>query len=91
MQLNEVRDDWRKKPSYYKTLTKGPGTVYCMGILGGKRCGKLLHQEISGVGMAYVCRNGVCYKEGDVDCDNWMCFDCHEMFLGGGRKRSRRG
>lgn len=91
MQLNEVRDEWRKRPSYHNNLRKGPGTVTCMGIVNGRRCGKMIHQEIVGVGMAYVCRNGVFYKEMDVDCNNWMCFDCNLMFSGGGRKRSRRG
>jgi hypothetical protein len=90
MHLNEVRDDWRKKRSYFEQLRIGPGTKNCMGVVDGIRCGKMIHTEISGVGVAYVCRNGMCYKEEDVECDNWMCFDCNLMASGGGRKRSRR-
>jgi hypothetical protein len=78
MQLNEVRDDWRKKKSYYERLEKGPGTKTCMGMIAGIRCNKMIHTEIGKCGVAYVCRNGMCYKEEDVECDNWMCFDCKE-------------
>jgi hypothetical protein len=91
MQLNEVRDDWRKKKSYYEWLEKGPGTKTCMGMIAGIRCNKMIHTEIGKCGVAYVCRNGMCYKEEDVECDNWMCFDCNLVIAGGGRKRSRRG
>ena len=91
MHLNEVRDDWRKKPSYYEHLRKGPGTKSCMGFVDGKRCGKMIHQVIGSIGMAYVCRNGMCYKEEDVECSNWMCFECNNLVSGGGRKRSKRG
>jgi hypothetical protein len=91
MQLNEVRDDWRKKKTYYEQLRKGPGTKLCMSVVDGKRCEKMIHAEISRVGVAYVCRNGMCYKDDDAECDNWMCFDCNLEMSGGGRKRSRRG
>jgi len=91
MKLIEVRDDWRKKSTYYEKLQKGPGITMCMGVVGGKRCEKKLHHEISKCGVAYVCRNGMCYREDDIDCDNWICFDCHLLLSEGGRKRSRRG
>lgn len=88
--LIEVRDEWRKKKTYYEQLKKGPGIRTCMGLVNGKRCEKQLHNEINKCGVAYVCRNGMCYREHDIDCDNWMCFDCHLLISGGGRKRSRR-
>jgi hypothetical protein len=91
MKLIEVRDEWRKKAVYYKNLTSGPGTKPCMGIVNGDRCKKMIHTEIGGCGMAYVCRNGMCYREDDIECNNWMCFDCHLLISGGGRKRCRRG
>ena len=91
MHLNEVRDEWRKKRTYYEGLRSGPGTKKCLGIMHGKRCDKMLHTEIDKCGVAYVCRNGVCYKEEEVECDNWMCFECHLAINGGGRKRIRRG
>jgi hypothetical protein len=91
MQLNEVRDDWRKKRTYYERLRNGPGTKMCMGVRNGKRCENKIHTEIEKCGVAYVCRNGMCYKDEDAECENWMCFECNLLFTGGGRKRSRRG
>jgi hypothetical protein len=32
MKLIEVRDDWRKKRSYYEQLTKGPGIIIIINI-----------------------------------------------------------
>ena len=90
IQLNEVRDEWRKQKRYYGLLTKGPGTTACIGMVNGNRCLKLIHTEIGGCGVAYVCRNGMNYKECDLECDNWMCFDCHMLIMGNGRKRVRR-
>jgi len=91
VKFNEVRDDWRKRKVYYEALKKGPGTKKCMGLIDGIRCDKMIHTEIRMHGVAYVCSNGVCYREDDIECENWMCFDCNLLKSGGGRKRSRRG
>jgi len=85
LQLRDVRDEWRKNKSYYEKLKRGPGTKTCMGI-NGCACIKKIHSEIATCGVAYICRNGMCYKEDDVECDIWMCFECHLKLIGGGRK-----
>ena len=87
--FNEVRDDWRKKKSYYESLKKGPGVKHCIGF-NGERCVKMIHGEISACGVAYVCRNGMCFKEDDIECENWVCYDCNLKRMGGGRRRVRK-
>jgi hypothetical protein len=62
-----------------------------MGMIAGICCNKMIHTEIGKCGVAYVCHNGMCYKEEDVECDNWMCLECNLVIAGGGRKRSKRG
>jgi hypothetical protein len=51
----------------------------------------MIHTDIGKCGIAYVCHNGMCGKEEDVECDNWMCLECNLVISGGGRKWSRRG
>lgn len=89
MQMNEVRDEWRKKRNYYEDLKKGPGKRQCMGV-DNISCKKMIHSEIANCGVAYICRNGMCYKEEDIECDNWLCFDCYLQHSGGSRKRNKR-
>jgi hypothetical protein len=69
-------------------LKKGPGRKQCMGLIDGRRYNKMIKTEIRLHGVAYVCCNGMCYNEDNMECENWMCFDCNLMKSGGGRKLS---
>ena len=78
---------WRKRKSYYERLQFGHGVRTCI-WRNGVCCKNVVHLEIVRCGVAYLCRNEMCYKAQDAEWSNWMCLDCYLAQSGGCRKKS---